>query len=131
MIGTFGATYKPTDEQMKYVKKMSEKYKVLSDGVKWRTGGVYNLLIPNAAVTWGNNVSTTNKYDSADLLGHEFGHIIQVQQQGWANFQARGIWEQIFVYMIRGIDPYTTKREGRQYNEYDAEQKVNEFITNH
>ena len=30
--------------------------------------------------------------------------------------------------MIKGIDPYTTrKEEGNQYNEYDAEQKLREI----
>lgn len=110
MIGTFGATYKPSEKQLEIVKKMSEKYKIDYKNVKWRTGGIYNLLIPNAAVTWGNNVSTTNRHDSPGLLGHEFGHIIQVQTQGWANFQAKGIWEQIYLKGIKGIDVYNTKR---------------------
>ncbi|MGP1501434.1 MAG: hypothetical protein ACTTJM_06570 [Bergeyella cardium] len=133
MVGVFGATYKPTDEQLKYVKKMSEKYGVDYKNVKWRKGGLYQLLQPlwsggfNREVVWGNNVATFSNTD-ANTLGHEFGHIIQVRQQGWSNFQAKGIWEQIYVNMIKGIDPYTTrKEEGNQYNEYDAEQKLREI----
>ena len=133
LFRVFGATYKPTDEQLKYVKKMSEKYGVDYKNVKWRKGGLYQLLQPlwsggfNREVVWGNNVATFSNTD-ANTLGHEFGHIIQVRQQGWSNFQAKGIWEQIYVNMIKGIDPYTTrKEEGNQYNEYDAEQKLREI----
>lgn len=129
MIGTFGATYKPSEKQLEYVKKMSKKYNVDYSNVKWRTGGFYNLLIPDAAVVWGNNVVTTSKQDASRLLGHEFGHIIQVSRQGWANFQARGIWEQLYVSGILGIDPYNTYRVNKQqYNEYDAEEKVKSVI---
>ena len=100
MVGVFGSTYKPTDEQLEYVKKMSEKYGVDYKNVKWRKGGLYQLLQPlwsrgsNREVVWGNNVATFSNTD-ANTLGHEFGHIIQVRQQGWSNFQARGIWEQV------------------------------------
>ncbi|UIR55056.1 hypothetical protein LZQ00_12280 [Sphingobacterium sp. SRCM116780] len=47
-----------------------------------------------------------------------------VQEQGWANFQAKGIWEQIVVAIFMGIVPYETERKnGAPYNEFDAEQK--------
>lgn len=35
--------------------------------------------------------------ESPDVYGHEFGHIYQVQKQGWENMQSPGIWEQIFM----------------------------------
>ena len=59
MIGTFGATYKPTENQLKYVKKMSMERGVSYEGVRWRKGGVYQALQPlwsggqNREVTWG------------------------------------------------------------------------------
>lgn len=31
--------------------------------------------------------------ESPDVYGHEFGHIIQTNNQGWAWKQSRGIWE--------------------------------------
>ena len=43
-------------------------------------------------VTWGNSVATFNNTNS-DTFGHEYGHIIQVREQGWARFQARGNYE--------------------------------------
>lgn len=75
-------------------------------------------------------------------MGHEFGHILQQhfgqdnynngykynQAQGWAFFQMKGIWEQLFVKPVLGVDPYETfKMQGSQYNEFDAQYKVNQF----
>lgn len=102
MIGVFGSTYKPTDEQLKYVKELSKKHKVSYENVKWRKGGLYQVLQPlwsqgyRREVVWGNNVVTFKSTDP-HTFGHEFGHIIQVVQQGWANFQGKGIWEQLIL----------------------------------
>jgi hypothetical protein len=121
MIGAFGATYKPTDDQLKYVKKISKERGVSYEGVKWRKGGVYQVLQPlwsggqKREVTWGSNVATFGDTDS-DTFGHEFGHIVQTQTQGWANMQARGIWEQLFF----GSSSYQT----RGFNEFGAEQML-------
>ena len=136
MVGVFGATYKPTDEQLKYVKKMSEIYGVDYKNVKWRKGGLYQVLQPHFAklfssdpkkstdyytreVVWGNNVATFSNTD-ANTFGHEFGHIIQVRQQGWSNFQARGIWEQV-IYGQRAYG-----KEGT--NETEADNMKNSII---
>ena len=140
MIGTFGATYKPTDDQLKYVKEMSTGNSVSYESVKWRSGGLYQLAQPYLArlfdpngrghsiseyrreVTWGNNVATfgsSGDFTSSETFGHEFGHIYQVQKQGWANMQSRGIWEQIFM---KG-NPYTTPGT----NEYGAEEIYQHF----
>jgi|GEM_PF-5562502 len=35
-------------------------------------------------VTWGNNVAMVRGDESPDVYGHEFGHIIQTNNQGWA-----------------------------------------------
>ncbi|SSZ47244.1 RHS repeat domain-containing protein [Bergeyella zoohelcum] len=101
MIGTFGATYKLSEKRLEYVKKMSKKYNVDYSNVKWRKGGLYQVLQPlwsngnKRDVVWGNNVVNFNNSEQ-NVLGHEFGHIIQGRNQGWSNFQARGIWEQLF-----------------------------------
>lgn len=118
MIMTFGATYKPSDEQLQYVKEISRGSGVGYENVNWRSGGLYQLAQPYIArlldkhgkgqpienyrreVTWGNNVATfgsSGAFTSSATFGHEFGHIFQVQRQGWGNFQAKGIWEQLFM----------------------------------
>ena len=104
---------------------MSEKYGVDYKNVKWRKGGLYQLLQPlwsggfNREVVWGNNVATFSNTD-ANTFGHEFGHIIQVRQQGWSNFQARGIWEQV-IYGQRAYG-----KEGT--NETEADNMKNSII---
>ena len=134
MITVFGATYKPTDEQLKDVKEMSDRLDLPYKNVKWRNKGLYQLAQPFFAklftkgsrgysasefrreVTWGNNVATfgTNgEATSIGTFGHEFGHIYQVYKQGWGNFQAKGIREQLFM---KG-NPYETFGT----NEYNAE----------
>src|SRR5690606_14803303 len=126
MISTFGHTYKPSEEQLSYVTAMSEKYGVDYNGVAWRKGGLYQILQPlwtrggqNREVTWGNSV-VTFKNTNPEVYGHEFGHIIQVHQQGWAVFQGMGIYEQIWLTLI-GKNPYYTPGT----NEYGAESYLN------
>ena len=121
MIGTFGATYKPSEKRLEYVKKMSKKYNVDYSNVKWRKGGLYQVLQPlwsngnKRDVVWGNNVVNFNNSEQ-NVLGHEFGHIIQGRNQGWSNFQARGIWEQLF------FSEKAYKTDG--FNEWDAEKML-------
>jgi len=97
-IVAFGATYIPTDDQLEYVKKMSNKYSVSYENVQWRKGGIYqgiqSLLDYRREVTWGNTVVTFGDTDK-NIFGHEFGHIIQFSTQGWAAFQGKGIFEQL------------------------------------
>jgi hypothetical protein len=82
MIATFGATYKPTADQLVFVKKMSVERDISYDNVNWRKGCLYQVLQPlwsggnKRNVTWGNNVAMFNG-DSSNVYGHEFGHIIQ------------------------------------------------------
>lgn len=54
--------------------------------------------------------------ENPDVYGHEFGHIIQTNNQGWAWKQSRGIWEQ-FLDSFINIKVY----EDRKYNEGAAE----------
>ena len=56
------------------------------------------------------------KSSDSNVFGHEFGHIIQSVQQGWASFQGRGIYEQILNSFF-GVDPYNSLK----YNEGTAE----------
>lgn len=118
-IAAFGATYIPTDDQLEYVKKMSDKYGVSYENVQWRKGGIYqgiqSLLDYRREVTWGNTVATF-RGTSPDVFGHEFGHIIQFNTQGWATFQGKGIYEQ-FLNFIFGTSVYDSK----MYNEGSAE----------
>ncbi|QTE23347.1 hypothetical protein [Polaribacter cellanae] len=116
MIAAFGATYKPSAKKLEYVNRMAKATGISAKSVNWRKGGIYqgimSLLDNKREVTWGNNVATFNKTD-ADVFGHEFGHIIQVRDQGWAIFQAKGIYEQL----ILGSSSY-----GKfETNEYGAE----------
>jgi RHS repeat-associated protein len=125
MIGLFGATYKPSDQQLKYVKLMSQKYGVSYKDVAYRRGGAYqgvwNLITGGKGgreVVWGRNVVTFGEKTTSGTMGHEFGHIIQAMKlDGWASFQMKGIYEQLFigssVYGIPGS------------NEYGAEAMVN------
>lgn len=139
MITVFGATYQPSAEKLEQVKKMSAQTNTPYEKVNWRSGGLYQLVQPYAAkyigglfnpanfnypvgdfrreVTWGNSVSTfgnNGSLTSAATFGHEFGHIIQVCIQGWAAFQGRGIYEQLFMPGDAYLTPGT--------NEYGAEQ---------
>lgn len=88
----------PTDDQLEYVKKMSDKYGVSYENVQWRKGGIYqgiqSLLDYRREVTWGNTVVTFGDTDK-NIFGHEFSHIIQFSTQGWAAFQGKGIFEQL------------------------------------
>lgn len=100
-IAAFGATYIPTDDQLEYVKKMSDKYGVSYENVQWRKGGIYQVVQPlwtrnrqHREVVWGNTVVTFDDTDK-NVFGHEFGHIIQFSTQGWATFQGKGIFEQL------------------------------------
>lgn len=118
MTLTFGATFIPDPEKLTKVKKMSALRGVSSEGIRWRKGGLYQVLQPlwsggsKREVTWGNNVAVFNN-TNADTYGHEFGHIIQVRAQGWSVMQGRGIWEQIVV----GSASYQTRGK----NEFGAE----------
>lgn len=90
MIGTFGATYKPYD-QLKYVKEMYTKTGISYNGVRWRSGGLYQLF-KDREVTWGNNVVTQGSNGAnttPDTFGQKFGHIIQVRQQVRSNASKR------------------------------------------
>ena len=70
--------------------------------------GISSLFGPmyKREVTWGNSVATFEN-TNADTFGHEYGHIIQVREQGWARFQAKGIREQL-QYSLFGENPYET-----------------------
>ena len=83
--------------------------------------GISSLFGPmyKREVTWGNSVATFEN-TNADTFGHEYGHIIQVREQGWARFQARGFYEQIINTFSLYIDPYSAKG----YNEYEANQML-------
>ncbi|MBJ7880435.1 RHS repeat-associated core domain-containing protein [Gelidibacter salicanalis] len=122
MIGTFGATYKPGTEQLKYANKMADAFGLSTDKVAWRKGGAYqaiqSLIDNEREVTWGNSVATFSNTDP-DIFAHEFGHIIQARQQGWSTFQGRGIFEQIFigqsVYDRPGSNEYEARVFARDY----------------
>gem|GEM_PF-2989017 len=132
MISMFGATYKPNGEQLEFANQMATAFGLSTDDIAWRKGGFYQALQPSLAkmftpkslregystsdfareVTWGRNVAVFGNTSSA-TFGHEFGHVIQVNQQGWAAFQARGIYEQLFL----GLGGYYNYKT----NEYQAE----------
>lgn len=132
MIATFGTTYKPTDDQLKYANQMAKAFNMSTDNVSWRKGGIYQLLQPlwskgeKRPVTWGNNVAVFDD-TSARTFGHEFGHIIQVRNQGWAMFQAKGIYEQIqysiYLWGIGKKNPYNLPNN----NESGAEDLLRNF----
>lgn len=117
MIATFGATYKPSEAKLTYANKMADHFGLSTDKVAWRKGGLYQEIMKlggkgnEREVTWGNSVATFSDTD-AKTFGHEFGHIIQVDKQGWANFQGTGMIEQLQYSMhLMGLpfnDPYTT-----------------------
>ncbi len=135
-IATVGATYNPPDEKLKYVYNMEDATGVNANRVAWRKGGLYQFLQPRFSklfyrgpdknniplnkfrreITLGNNVAVFDD-TSANTFGHEFGHIIQVDRQGWGNFLGRGTYEQLF---FKG-NPYITPGT----NEYDAEKLFN------
>ncbi len=122
MTVTFGATFIPDKAKLEQVEKMSKKTGVSSEGVRWRKGGLYQVLQPlwtsgggKREVTWGNNVAVFNSTNS-DTYGHEFGHIIQVRTQGWSVMQGNGIWDQV----VTGQDSYITPGT----NEYGAEKAL-------
>lgn len=77
--------------------------------------GIQSLLDYKREVTWGNTVATFGDTDK-NVFGHEFGHIIQFNTQGWATFQGRGIYEQIINFMF-GVPVY----DSMMYNEGAAE----------
>lgn len=101
---------------------MSERYGIDYEGVAWRKGGLYqgfqSLINNKREVVWRNSVATFGDTNS-DIYGHEFGHIIQAHQQGWATFQGTGIMEQLFL----GASSYLS----RQYNEGGAEWMLQQF----
>lgn len=109
MISTFGHTYKPSEEQLSYVKAMSEKYGVDYNSIAYRKGGLYQFVqsaIKNEReVVWGRNIVTFGKKTTPKMMGHEFGHIIQAMKlYGWSVFQGRGIFEQL----LWGADAYNS-----------------------
>ena len=85
---------------------------------QWRKGGIYqgiqSLLDYKREVTWGNTVATFRD-TLPKTFGHEFGHIIQFNTQGWAAFQGRGIFEQL----IWGLDAYDISKHPNS-NEVNA-----------
>ena len=110
MISTFGHTYKPSEEQLSYVKAMSEKYGVDYNSIAYRKGGLYQLVqsaIKNEReVVWGRNIVTFGKKTTPETMGHEFGHIIQAMKlYGWSVFQRRGIFEQL-LWGAGAYNPY-------------------------
>lgn len=125
MIATFGATFIPDPEKLKKVNEISSKTGYSTQGIRWRKGGLYQVLQPlwtrggsNRPVTWGNNVAVFSD-TNANTYGHEFGHIIQVRTQGWSTMQGHGIWEQI----ILGEKSYITVGT----NEYNAEKTLQDY----
>jgi len=108
MIGIFGATYKPSGNQLKYANKMAESFGLSTGDVAWREAGLCQVLQPfwtdgyEREVTSRRNVATFSSTDPS-TMAHEYGHIIQVNQQGWAAFQGRGIFEQL----IYGANAYS------------------------
>ncbi|REC49015.1 RHS repeat-associated core domain-containing protein [Chryseobacterium pennipullorum] len=115
IVAAFGPTFQPDEDDLHFVKKISKERNVSYDHVKWRKGGIYQVIQPlwssgyKREVTWGNNVATFGSTDPS-TFGHEFGHIIQVNNQGWSNMQASGIWEQLFIkgnaYLIPGTNEF-------------------------
>lgn len=140
-IAFLGATFTPKESQLEKVKQMSKDYNVAYNNIAWRNGGLLNLLLPNTAITIGNNVTMGSKDFSASLFGHEFGHILQQyygqenygngynsKPQGWAYYQAMGMWEQWILSSIFGVDVYHKwSPVGKQYNEFDANFKNRNF----
>ncbi len=129
MVATFGATYKPTNEQLKYANNMANAFNLSTRSVAWRKGGIYQGLMSlgyKREVTWGRNVATFGT-TSAETFGHEYGHIIQFNQQGWAAFQGRGIIEQLqYTFYLMGLggkDPYRTPGN----NEWGADDYLRRF----
>jgi len=124
LIATFGATYNPSDDQLKYANNMASAFGLSTSDVAWRKGGLYQVLQPlwsqgyKREVTWGNTVATFRDTDS-ETFGHEYGHIIQNHMQGWGNFQGRGLFEQLF---FRG-NPYQTPGA----NEYEADRLLYKY----
>lgn len=62
----------------------------LTNGEYYLYQGIQSLLDYKREVTWGNTVATFRD-TLPKTFGHEFGHIIQFNTQGWAAFQGRGI----------------------------------------
>lgn len=84
---------------------MSKNSGVSYEDVIYRKGGLYqgvSSLISGKnndyrrEVTWGNSINTFNG-TTTETFGHEFGHIIQYNRQGWGQFQGRGIYEQLLI----------------------------------
>ncbi|PWN64736.1 RHS repeat-associated core domain-containing protein [Chryseobacterium oncorhynchi] len=137
-----GPTFTPDEKQLKYVKEMSEESNVPYENIAWRHGGILSLVISKNAITIGNNVTMPHKNGSPELFGHEFGHVLQQyvgqedynnghtpKPQGWAYYQAKGIYEQWALVTIFNIKVYDILRPyGAQYNELDADVKVSRFI---
>jgi len=108
MIGVFGPTYKPKVEGLK-----------IPDGVVFRQGGLYQQIVPERDVTWGNNI-VTNDYTDLTAYRHELVHFSQYLKQGWAIFQGRGIYEQV-INSAFGIEVYDYGKYGFKYQESQAQ----------
>jgi len=109
-IAAFGATFKPSKEQLIYADKMAAAFDLSTDKMAWRKGGLYQVII-DREVVWGRNANM-NSGSRPEDFGHEYGHIIQTHVQGWASFQGRGIFEQtkytLFLMGFSVENPYRT-----------------------
>ncbi|MBB4807698.1 RHS repeat-associated protein [Chryseobacterium defluvii] len=119
MIGIFGATYKLEGEQLEYATEVADHAGFDLDKVAFRRGGLYQSLISRREVTWGRNIVTNSNTDGG-TIAHELTHYIQGLQQGWAVFQARGIYEQ-FLDTFLGVPVYNYHIYGDKYQESQAQ----------
>ena len=121
LIAAFGATRQLTNKQAKYINAIQKTYN-FKGAYTVRRGGLYqgiqSLLNYKRAVTWGNTIVAFNDTTS-DTYGHEYGHIYQYYTQGWAQFQGKGLIEQM-RYSFSKYNPYGT----RGANEYWAEYRL-------
>ncbi|WP_081413927.1 RHS repeat-associated core domain-containing protein [Chryseobacterium daeguense] len=140
-IALLGAVYMPKKENLGCVEELSTKFSTPTKRLMWRHGGI----IPNlfSSITIGENIGMNrNDVNNPNVYGHEFAHYVQQYRgqnyyrgnshaprpQGWAVFQMHGIIEQWILRTFMGIEPYVEyKNEGMQYNEFDAEYKLQQI----
>jgi len=125
MIGTFGATYKLDGDNLNAAEQVAKNENFDLSNVKFRKGGIYQLF-NKREVTWNSSIVTNND-TNAKTIAHELKHYIQSLNQGWANFQARGIYEQ-FLKSILGVPVYDWTKYGNKYQESEAQYYGDHFI---
>ncbi|MFM8740453.1 MAG: hypothetical protein ACKOC0_09630, partial [Cytophagales bacterium] len=81
----------------------------------FRSGGLHYLLTNSPGFAMGNSLMSMD--DNAETATHEMTHYYQQMHQGWARYFGRALYEQWWLWTIRGIYPY--HEEGT--NEYNAE----------